>query len=71
MTFVVVISSYEEVTIISVAKGPVYWDKLGNDTSTQIQHSATNIDVANLHGIFHTLGIPVSGVGFLGRVCKD
>ena len=39
----------------------VNWDKLGNDTSTQIQHWATNIDVTNLHGIFHTLGIPVSG----------
>ena len=40
----------------------------GNDTSTQIQHWATNIDVTNLHGIFHTLGIPVSGglgLGFL------
>ena len=68
MIFVVVITSYEELTIISIPKGPVYWDKLGNDTSTQIQHWATNIDVTNLHGIFHTLGIPVSGglaFGFL------
>ncbi|MGB6528036.1 MAG: FUN14 domain-containing protein [Candidatus Nitrosopolaris sp.] len=39
----------------------VNWDKLGNDTSTQIQHWAANVDVANVHGLFHTLGIPVSG----------
>ena len=39
----------------------VNWDKLGNDTSTQIQHWATNVDITNLHGLFHTLGIPVSG----------
>ena len=37
------------------------WDKLGNDASTQIQHLAANVDVTNLHGLFHTLGIPVSG----------
>jgi uncharacterized membrane protein (Fun14 family) len=42
----------------------VNWDKLGNDTSTQIQHWATNFDVTNVHGLFHTLGIPVtSGLG--------
>ena len=39
----------------------VNWDKLGNDTSTQIQHWVTNVDITNLHGVFHTLGIPVSG----------
>jgi uncharacterized membrane protein (Fun14 family) len=39
----------------------VNWDKLGNDSSTQIQHLVTNADVTNLHGLFHTLGIPVSG----------
>jgi uncharacterized membrane protein (Fun14 family) len=39
----------------------VNWDKLGTDTSTQIQHWVTNADVTNLHGLFHTLGIPVSG----------
>ena len=37
------------------------WDKLGNDTSTQIQHWAANVDVTNVHSLFHTLGIPVSG----------
>jgi uncharacterized membrane protein (Fun14 family) len=37
------------------------WDKLGNDTSTQIEHWATNLDITNLHGLFHTIGIPVSG----------
>jgi uncharacterized membrane protein (Fun14 family) len=36
-------------------------DKLGNDTSTQIQHWATNADITNLHGLFHTFEIPVSG----------
>ena len=44
------------------------WDKLGNDTSTQIQHWAANVDISNMHSLFHTLGIPVSsglGVGFL------
>jgi uncharacterized membrane protein (Fun14 family) len=39
----------------------VNWDKLGNDTSTQIQHWASNVDVTNVHSLFHTLGIPVSG----------
>jgi uncharacterized membrane protein (Fun14 family) len=46
----------------------VNWDKLGNDASTQIQHWATGADVTNLHGLFHTLGIPVSsglGLGLL------
>jgi uncharacterized membrane protein (Fun14 family) len=37
------------------------WDKLGNDTSTQTQHWAANVDVTNVHSLFHTLGIPVSG----------
>jgi uncharacterized membrane protein (Fun14 family) len=42
----------------------VNWDKLGNDTSTQIQHWATNVDLSNLQGLLHTLGIPVgSGLG--------
>jgi uncharacterized membrane protein (Fun14 family) len=48
--------------------GAVNWNKLGNDTSTQIQHWATSADVTNLHGLFHTLGIPVSsglGLGLL------
>ncbi len=46
----------------------VNWDKLGNDTSTQIQHWAASVDIINVHSIFHTLGIPVSGglgLGFL------
>jgi uncharacterized membrane protein (Fun14 family) len=46
----------------------VNWDKLGNDSSIQIQHWAANVDVTNIHSIFHTLGIPVSGglgLGFL------
>ncbi len=43
--------------LISIPKGPVYWDKLGNDTSTQIQHWAANVDVTNVHSLFHTLGI--------------
>jgi uncharacterized membrane protein (Fun14 family) len=46
----------------------VNWDKLGNDTSAQIQHWVTNADTTNLHGLFHTLGIHVSsglGLGLL------
>src|ERR1700746_1819745 len=40
----------------------VDWDKFGSDTSTQMQHWVTNADMlTNLHGLFHTLGIPVSG----------
>jgi uncharacterized membrane protein (Fun14 family) len=39
----------------------VNWDKLGNDTSTQIQHWVTNADTTNIHGLFHALGIPISG----------
>ena len=48
--------------------GTVNWDKLGNDTSIQMQQWTTNADITNLHGLFHTLGIPVSGglgLGFL------
>ncbi|HXX96307.1 MAG TPA: FUN14 domain-containing protein [Candidatus Bathyarchaeia archaeon] len=42
----------------------VNWDKLRNDTSTQIQHWATNADTTNLHGLFHTIGIHLaSGLG--------
>jgi uncharacterized membrane protein (Fun14 family) len=51
----------------------VNWDKLGNDTSTQIQHLAAHIDVTNAHSLFHTLGIPVSsglGLGFLAGFVK-
>ena len=44
----------------------VNWDKLGNDTSTQVQHLAANVDVSNVHSLFHTLGIPVSGGLALG-----
>jgi uncharacterized membrane protein (Fun14 family) len=46
----------------------VNWDKLGNDTSMQIQHWSANVDITNVHSLFHTLGIPVSGglaLGFL------
>jgi uncharacterized membrane protein (Fun14 family) len=39
----------------------VNWDKLSNDTSTQIQHLVTNADINNLHGLFHMLGISISG----------
>jgi uncharacterized membrane protein (Fun14 family) len=46
--------------------GTVNWDKFGNDTSTHIQHLATNTDITNLHGLFHTLGIPISGGSGLG-----
>jgi uncharacterized membrane protein (Fun14 family) len=46
----------------------IKWDKLGNDTSTQIQHWASTVDVSNVHSIFHTLGIPVSGGLGLGFV---
>jgi len=61
-------TSYEKVRIISIPKGPVNCDKLGNDSSTQIEHFAANVDIANVHSLFHTLGIPVSGglgLGFL------
>lgn len=46
----------------------VHWDKLGNDTSTQVQHLAANAGTTNMHGLLHTLGIPVTGglaIGFL------
>ena len=51
----------------------VNWDKLGNDTSAQIQHIAVNVDLSNVHGLFHTLGIPVSGglaLGFLAGLVR-
>ena len=39
----------------------INWDKLGNDTSMQIRHWVANVDVTNVHSLFHMLGIPVSG----------
>ena len=51
----------------------VNWDKLGTDTSMQIQHWASNVDLTNIHSIFHTLGIPVSGglgLGFLAGLVR-
>jgi uncharacterized membrane protein (Fun14 family) len=47
----------------------VNWDKLGNDISTQSQHWVTvYVGITNLHGLFHTLGIPVSGGLGLGSL---
>jgi uncharacterized membrane protein (Fun14 family) len=46
----------------------VHWDKLGNDTFTQIQHWTNSVDLTNAHSLFQTLGIPVTGglaLGFL------
>jgi uncharacterized membrane protein (Fun14 family) len=46
----------------------VRWDKLGNDTFTQIQHWTNSVDLTNAHSLFQTLGIPVTGglaLGFL------
>ena len=34
----------------------VNWDKLGNDTLTQIQHWTANADITNAHSLFRTLG---------------
>ncbi|MGB6532988.1 MAG: hypothetical protein WBF33_33270 [Candidatus Nitrosopolaris sp.] len=68
MTFIVVINFYEKVRLISILKSPVYWDKLGNNISMQLQTWVTSVDITNLHGLYHTLGIPVSGglgLGFL------
>ena len=67
MTFIVVMNFHEKVGLISIPKSPVYWDKLGNDVSTQIQHWVANVDITNVHSLFHTVGIPVSaasGGGF-------
>ncbi len=46
----------------------VNWTKLGNDTSAEVQHWAANVDVTNVHSLFHTIGIPISsglGVGLV------
>jgi uncharacterized membrane protein (Fun14 family) len=52
----------------------INWDKLGNDTSTQIQHLAANVDVTNVHSLSHTIGIPVGsglGLGFLAGFVRS
>jgi uncharacterized membrane protein (Fun14 family) len=46
----------------------INWGKLGNDTSIEIQHWAANADITNLHGLFHTVGIPVSSGLGLGLI---
>jgi uncharacterized membrane protein (Fun14 family) len=46
----------------------VNWDRLGNDTSTQVQHWIGNINLNDGHNLLHTLGIPVTSgiaIGFL------
>ena len=43
-------------------------DKFGNDTSMHIQHWLANVDVTNVHSLFHSLEIPVSGGLALGFV---
>jgi uncharacterized membrane protein (Fun14 family) len=44
--------------------GAVNWDRLGNDTSTQVQHWTSSVDLTNVYSLFNTLGIPVaSGLG--------
>jgi uncharacterized membrane protein (Fun14 family) len=51
----------------------VNWDTLGNDTPIQIQHWASNVDVTNVHSLFHTLGIPITsglGVGFVAGLVR-
>ncbi len=48
----------------------VNWDKLGNETSTQIQHWAANVDVLTFIVYFTILEV-VLGTWALGRVCKD
>ena len=51
----------------------VNWYRIGNDTSTQIQHWATNLGITNVHSLFHTLGISVSdglGLGFLAAFVR-
>jgi uncharacterized membrane protein (Fun14 family) len=51
----------------------VDWVKLGNDTSTQIQHWVANVDVTNVHSIFYSLGISDSGglaLGFLAAFVR-
>lgn len=49
--------------------GVVNWDKLGNDTSAQIQHFVGNaINITDTHGLLHTLGIPVTGGLALGFI---
>src|SRR5215470_5210691 len=51
----------------------VNWDKLGNDTSTQIQHWAANADITNIHSLFYKLGIPVTGglgLGFFAEFVR-
>jgi uncharacterized membrane protein (Fun14 family) len=47
----------------------VNWDKLGNDTSVQIQHWIGNLNLnGSGHNLLHALGIPVTSglaIGFL------
>jgi uncharacterized membrane protein (Fun14 family) len=50
--------------------GNVDWAKIGNDTA---QHSVTQLDITNLHGIFHMLGVPVTsglGIGLAAGLLK-
>lgn len=39
-------------------RGPIAWDKLGNDTALYAQHLVTT---TNIHNAFHYLGIPMTG----------
>lgn len=38
----------------------VNWDKFGNDLNSYGQHLATQVDLTNLHGVFHYLGVSMT-----------
>ncbi len=53
--------------------GNVDWAKIGNDTASYAQHTITQLDLSCLHGVVHSLGIPITsglGVGLLAGFWK-
>jgi|SRR5215469_16641390 len=41
-------------------RGPIGWDKMGNDIASYSQHLATHFHIANIQNVFHFLGIPMT-----------
>jgi hypothetical protein len=51
----------------------IKWDKMGNDMFLVGQQAVHQLDVNSIHGLFHTLGIPVTsglGIGLVAGFIK-
>jgi uncharacterized membrane protein (Fun14 family) len=53
--------------------GKILWDKMGNDLFLMGQQAVHQLDANSIHGLFHTLAIPVTsglGIGLVAGFVK-